>query len=972
MSANSLAIPIATYRLQLSGLSFERARELVPYLAELGIGAAYLSPFFRARKGSTHGYDVVDHAMFDPTLGDEQKFSELADALREAGLGLLVDIVPNHMGIDDPFNCWWQDVLENGPASPYAAYFDIDWSPPKEGLRGKVLLPVLGEQFGRVLEDQQLKLAYENSRFVIGYYERRLPTDPATWVQVLKHTLEYVAQKLEAEVTERMELESIITALEHLPPRNATDPDAIQERRREKEVAAGRLERLLESCPEVSAAAERTIVDYNGKKGELASFDLLDQLLADQPYRLCHWRVATDEINYRRFFDVDELAAIRVEDTEVFEAVHAKILELVAKHQVTGLRIDHADGLADPQQYLANLAEATGRALDESTSDPELHLYTVVEKILAHDEVLPRDWLTHGTTGYDFLNLLNGLFVDRLGGYAMRDAYARFLGSWRSWSDVLHESKRTILSASLSAELYTLSHQLDRISEQHRWSRDFTRLSLFRALREVVAGFPVYRTYIRPDGDEVHSEDRRRIMSAIRAAKRRNPAMSASFFDFIASVLLLDDPEGLTDEDRKLRRRFVLKFQQVTGPVTAKGLEDTGFYRFYPLASLNEVGGDPATPGVTVEHFHNRMREQVSNWPHTMLATGTHDTKRGEDMRARLNVLSEVSEQWEAKLAVWQKMNAEVRQELDGEAVPDANEEVLIYQTLVGTWPLDGFHAESREAYVQRIVQYLDKALREAKLHTSWTSPYEEYDQAVRQFIERILAEVDLPFVHDMDEFVRSIADAGFTNSLAQTVVKICAPGVPDFYRGVEFWDFNLVDPDNRRPVDFDARRAALATIRQQCQRGTADATAALVAAWPDERVKLFTIWRGLQLRSERPELTRGTYEPLECEGPRKANLIAFARVEKSSWTVCVAPRFSAEAWRGNATSTRKGEWPIAEWWRETFVLLPDEAPTQWSQAFGDRSLRSASGSEFNRARLDAGDLFRQFPVAVLTAETSK
>jgi len=966
------AIPHATYRLQLSGLTFERARELVPYLAELGIGAAYLSPFFRARKGSTHGYDVVDHANFDPSLGDERQFSALAEALRSAGLGLLVDIVPNHMGIDDPHNRWWQDVLENGPASPFAGFFDIDWNPPKEALRGKVLLPVLGDQFGRVLEDQQLKLAYENGRFVIGYFERRLPTDPATWVQVLKHALEFVEQKLEADITERMELESIITALEHLPARNATDPDAIQERRREKEVAAGRLERLLQSCPEVSAAIERTIVDYNGQKGEIASFDLLDQLLADQPYRLCFWRVATDEINYRRFFDIDELAAIRVEDTEVFEAVHAKILELVGKHQVTGLRIDHADGLADPQQYLTNLAEATGRALHENNGPPQLHLYTVVEKILAHDEVLPRDWLTHGTTGYDFLNLLNGLFVDRLGGYAMRDAYARFLGSWRSWSDVLHESKRTILSASLSAELYTLSHQLDRISEQHRWSRDFTRLSLFRALREVVAGFPVYRTYIRPDCDEVHPEDRRRILSAIRAAKRRNPAMSASFFDFIASVLLLEDPEGLTEEDRQLRRRFVLKFQQVTGPVTAKGLEDTGFYRFYPLASLNEVGGDPATPGVTVEHFHNRMREQVANWPHTMLATGTHDTKRGEDMRARLNVLSEIPEQWEAKLAVWQRMNAEVRQELDGEAVPDANEEMLIYQTLVGTWPLDAFASESREAYTARIVQYLDKALREAKLHTSWTNPYEEYDQAVRQFIERILADLESPFARDVEEFVHTIADAGFTNSLAQTVVKTFAPGVPDFYRGVEFWDFNLVDPDNRRPVDFQARREALAKLHQQYKKSAASTAAELVAAWPDQRIKLFTIWRALQLRKERPELARGDYVPLECEGPRKAHLIAFARVDNGSWTVCVVPRLTAEAWRGKAASPRKGEFPIADWWRETYVLLPAEAPQQWSHAFGGGQLAVTNVSESNGARLEAAELFRRFPVAVLTAGGGK
>lgn len=972
LSANPPVIPTATYRLQLSGLSFDLARELVPYLAELGIGAAYLSPFFRARKGSTHGYDVVDHAMFDPSLGDEQQFSALADSLRSAGMGLVVDIVPNHMGIDDPFNRWWQDVLENGPASPYAAFFDIDWNPPKEGLRGKVLLPVLGDQFGRVLEDQQLQLAFESGRFVIGYYQRRLPTDPATWVQVIRHALEYVVERLDADVPERMELESIITALEHLPPRNVTDTDAVQERRREKEVAAGRLERLLDSSAEVRGAIDRTIIDFNGKKGDLSSFDLLDRLLADQPYRPCYWRVATDEINYRRFFDVDELAAIRVEDPEVFEAVHAKILELVGKRQVTGLRIDHADGLADPQQYLANLAEATGRVLGDADPQPRLHLYTVVEKILAHDEVLPRDWLTHGTTGYDFLNLLNGLFVDRRGGYALRDAYARFIGSWKSWSDVLHESKRTILSASLSAELYTLSHQLDRISEQHRWSRDFTRLSLFRALREVVACFPVYRTYIRPHCNEVHPEDRRRILAAIRAAKRRNPAMSASFFDFIASVLLLEDPEGLTDEERQLRRQFVLKFQQVTGPVTAKGLEDTGFYRFYPLASLNEVGGDPATPGVTVEHFHSRMLEQISNWRHTMLATGTHDTKRGEDLRARLNVLSEIPDQWEAKLALWQSLNAALREELDGDAVPDANEEVLIYQTLVGTWPLDGFKVEAREVYTQRIVQYLDKALREAKLHTSWTNPYEEYDKAVRHFIERILADGELPFVRDLDEFVRSIADAGFTNSLAQTVVKLCAPGVPDLYRGVEFWDFNLVDPDNRRPVDFKARGEALSQIRQQCAKNTTNVAAQLLAAWPDERIKLFVTWRALQLRKERPELASGAYIPLECDGARKGHVIAFARVAENSWTICVVPRLTAEAWRGRNDVAEKSRWPIAEWWRETFVLLPAEAPTKWKQVFGDRDITAGTIPESNGLRLEAAELFRHFPVAILTAGTVK
>ncbi len=976
MSLPLPSIPSATYRLQLCGqLSFADARGLVGYLSELGIGAAYLSPFFRARAGSTHGYDVVDHSEFDPALGDEKQFQALAESLRAHKLGLVVDIVPNHMGIDDPHNGWWQDVLANGPASPYARYFDIDWNPPKEALRGKVLLPVLGDQFGKVLEDQQLQLAYEDQQFVVCYYERRLPTDPGTWVPVLQHALTYVARQLDAEVLERMEMESIITALEHLPHRNETESEAMQERHREMEVAGGRLARLIEASKEVREAIDRTTKDFNGRRGDLASFDLLDAFLAAQAYRLCFWRVATDEINYRRFFDIDELAAIRVEDPEVFEAVHAEILRLVGEGWVTGLRIDHADGLRDPQQYLENLADATGRALGEQeVSEPHLRLYTVVEKILAHDEALPQEWLTHGTTGYDFLNLLNGLFVDRRGGYALRDAYARFIGSWTSWSDVLHESKRAILSASLSAELYTLSHQLDRISEQHRWSRDFTRLSLFRALREVVACFPVYRTYIRPNCDEVREEDRRRIMAAVRVAKRRNPAMSASFFDFIASVLLLEDPDGLSDEDRGVRRQFVLKFQQVTGPVTAKGTEDTAFYRYYPLASLNEVGGEPATPGTSVEHFHRCIQDQETAWPHTMLTTGTHDTKRGEDMRARLNVLSEVPDEWEARLSRWQGMNAEMRVELDGEPVPDANEEVLIYQTLVGTWPIDPLNERQRVAYVERIVRYVDKALREAKRHTSWTNPYEEYDQAVAGFVRATLGSTKLPFVRDVDEFAHSIANAGFTNSLAQLFLKMCVPGVPDFYQGVEFWDFNLVDPDNRRPVDFSARQKALRSIASRAKKNLSRLSADLLSQWPDQLIKLFVTWRTLRLRGERAELNRGHYLPLECEGPRKANVIAFARVDGRQWSLCVVPRFTMEAWRSlgvesAALDAKEPRWALAPWWRETTLTLPADAPAELIHGFTGQTVQAVPSADGGLS-LEVEDVLASFPVALFTGES--
>ncbi len=967
--------PTATYRLQLCGhLRFEDVGGLTDYLTDLGIGAVYLSPFFRARLGSTHGYDVVDHHQLDSQLGDEQDFAAMAQRVRAAGLGVMIDVVPNHMGIDDPHNVWWQDVLENGPGSMYAKYFDIDWNPPKEALRGRVLLPVLGDQFGKVLEDQQLRLVYENQRLVIRYHERSFPTDPQTWVPLLKQALEeFVAPRLAVDVPERMELESIITALEHLPPRSELNAEIVQQRFRENEVARRRLAALVETSEVVCKGLDETIADYNGRRGETASFDKLESLVTQQPYRLCYWRVATDEINYRRFFDVDALAAIRVEDPEVFAAVHETLLGYVAKDWVTALRIDHADGLFDPRQYLANLALAVRHAKgDDAATAPKQTclLYTLVEKILAHDETLPADWPVHGTTGYDFLNLLGGIFVDRLGAYSLREAYARFLGQLDPFSEVLYESKRTILVTSLSAELYMLSHQLDRLSEQHRWSRDFTRLSLFRALREVVACFPVYRTYIRPDSGEVGDDDRRRIQEALRTAKRRNPAMSPTFFDFIGSVLLLEEPQGLSEEAIEERKQFVSKFQQFTGPVTAKGLEDTAFYRYFPLASLNEVGGNPAMPGVSIEQFHRRIQEQSSSWPHTMLTTGTHDTKRGEDVRARLNVLSEIPQEWEAAVRRWQEMNVAARCELDGSAVPDANEEYLIYQTLVGTWPLARLDDAAWQKYVCRIVEYLDKALREAKLHTSWLNPYDEYDLGVANFIRAILASPDTAFAQDIDVFARSIADAGFVNSLAQTLVKMSAPGVPDFYQGVEFWDFNLVDPDNRRPVDFAARREALFELRRRATRNVGRLAAELVRGWPDQRLKMWLIWRTLEFRRDHSRLFERSYLPVFSEGPRKGNVCAFARVDAPNWALCVVPRFVHEAWRETRQASRdkKRTWPLAAWWDETLVLLPAEAPRRWRHVLTGDVIESVESAEGGRA-LDVGQVLRSFPVALLAGE---
>ena len=669
-------IPVSTYRLQFNReFTFEQARALAEYFRELGITDYYSSPILKARPGSMHGYDIVDHAQVNPELGGEEQLSELLRTLREQGMGFIVDVVPNHMSIVDAQNGWWQDVLENGPSSSFARYFDIDWNPPNPTLKHRVLLPILSDQFGRVLERQELRVAYRDGAFFLNYWETQLPVAARTSTLVLRLALEGLRTRLEESDPHALELESIITALEHLPPHTETDPDALRLRRREKDVVRRRLSTLVKESNEVRAAVHDALARLNGTEGRPESFDQLEEFVSRQAYRLSFWRVAADEINYRRFFDVNELAALRVEERPVFAAVHEVVFRLVRQGLVTGLRVDHVDGLLDPLKYLTDLQrEARGRK-SESPS-----FYVVVEKILGHDELLRREWPAQGTTGYEFMNLLNGVFVDAANGQALRELYAEFTGARVRFADLVYECKRLILKAAMSSELYVLSRRLTRIAERSRYTRDFTQNSLHEALTETIACFPVYRTYIRRTQATVSPDDRLNINAAIRAAKRRNPAEDTSVFDFIASLLLLKDPKGTDAHERAERRDFALRFQQLTSPVTAKGLEDTAFYRFYPLASLNEVGGEPALIGVSLERFHERNRDRQQTWPHTLSATSTHDTKRGEDTRARINVLSEIPEEWNRALHRWRELNRGLKASVDGIAAPDANEEYLVYR----------------------------------------------------------------------------------------------------------------------------------------------------------------------------------------------------------------------------------------------------------------------------------------------------
>ncbi|MCI0390090.1 MAG: malto-oligosyltrehalose synthase [Acidobacteria bacterium] len=1002
----SARIPTATYRLQFNHLfTLRQAAAILDYLRDLGISDCYASPLLMARKGSLHGYDVIDPSKLNPDLGTREDFNEFSAMLKQRGMGLMMDVVPNHMCIAGSGNQWWNDVLENGPSSPYAAFFDIDWRPPKQNLAYKTLLPALGDQYGRVLENQEIQLVYQRGAFFVNYYETRLPIAPRTSILILNAALDELKTALDEAHPQRLELESIITALSHLPPRTETDPERVRERLREKEVAKRRLAALVAQSREISGALKKTVMEFNGKRGDARSFDRLEELLAEQSYRLCFWRVAADEINYRRFFDINELAAIRIEEPEVFASVHELIFRLMKEGHITGLRIDHIDGLYDPEQYLRQLqggcrkalrhsvaaAAATGPsttgdigAVSQSRSpDPQSAIerpcYVVVEKILGHDERLRESWAAFGTTGYDFLNLLNGVFVESQNAETFRNLYRRLAGVESDFADVAYRSKKLILQTAMSSELHVLARRLDRISEQSRDTRDFTLNSLQSALGEVIACFPVYRSYIHMgrnspsrsrldrnglNDDDVGEEDRRYISKAIRNAKRRATTISSSTFDFIESLLLLRDPEGIDDEVRRERREFVMRFQQLTGPVAAKGIEDTAFYRFYPLASMCEVGGEPARFGVSTGTFHRLNRERMSLWPHAMLASSTHDAKRSEDARARINALSEIPARWFRAVRRWQNTNRDLKTVIEDRAAPDANEEYLLYQTLVGAWPLDialdsalDQRGEAQESFVRRIQDYMIKALREAKVHSSWLNPDEEYEQAVRDFISKILSPGGA-FARDFAEFQSPISRAGMFNSLSQTLLKITSPGVPDFYQGTEIWDFSLVDPDNRRPVDYEHRQRLLDSLRGKEAESLARD---LLRSASDGRIKMFVTTGALNYRQKNRELfERGEYLPLQPAGDRERHVVSFARRIGAKTAIVIATRFFIRLAPGL---------PIGgEVWGDTVILMNDELAGCYRDVFSGRIVRTRArpnGHEDGH-ELPLGEALAHLPMALL------
>ncbi len=956
-------VPGATYRLQLHhGFTLADAAALAPYLAALGVTHCYCSPIFTATPGSTHGYDVCRHTEINPELGGEAGLATFSQALGRAGLGLVLDFVPNHMSVDPHTNVWWRDVLENGPSSPFARFFDIDWDPIKPELKDRLLLPVLGEAYGEALEGGAITLLYEDGALFFAYGAGRLPVNPRRSTLVYDTGLEALEEALGASDDLR-EFLSILTSLRNLPPYTERDARRIVERQREKEVARQRLVRLADTCAEVRAHIDRAVASFNGRAGEPASFDRLHELLEQQAYRLASWRTAADEINYRRFFDINELAGLRVEDPAVFAEIHPRLLDLLASGVASGVRLDHIDGLFDPRAYLEALAHASGSF--PGTSGPSASPYIVVEKILAVNEPLREEWPVAGTTGYEFMNDVNGVLVDARNAKSMRRLYERVIGRQISFPDVAYESQRLAVSNALSSEFQVLAQAVNRLSERDRRSRDFTLGSIRRALREVVACFPVYRTYV--DGRRATAADVAAVDAAIAEARRRNPAMETSIFAFLRTVLL-----PAADADRA-RLQVAQRFQQYTAPVQAKGVEDTAFYRYHVLTSLNEVGGDPAHFGRSVEHFHAANRARQQQWPGGMLSTTTHDTKRSEDARARITALSELAETWQHEVTRWQRVNAPNRARLTGGQAPDANDEYLFYQTLIATWPVDTTAAPAPPVapaeVVARLTAYMHKAVKEAKLHTSWITPNADYEAALARFIDRTLTGRTAPvFLGLFAPFAERVARAGMLNSLAQLVLKMASPGVPDFYQGTELWDLSLVDPDNRRPVDFDRRRQYLAEMAPWlalegpavAAAGQVEQVATWLASWPDGRIKMYLTALGLQARRAWPELFRaGDYEPLVVEGERSAHVVAFGRHHAGQVLLAVVPRLGT-ALSGDGLPTG------LDVWGTTAIELPG--------AFARpefRNLVTGAPVAAVGARLALAEVFATCPVALLSARSS-
>jgi (1->4)-alpha-D-glucan 1-alpha-D-glucosylmutase len=910
------AIPIATYRLQLTAdFNFDAAADVVPYLKALGITHLYASPFMKARKGSTHGYDIVDHTRLNPELGGEAGFGRLSAVLKRHDIGLILDFVPNHVGVHFADNPWWLDVLEWGPASPHAACFDIDWEQLPYRARGGVLLPIIGSSYGQALERGEIKLRYdaEEGSFSAWYFEHRLPIAPERYSEILRAIVREAGAEHSAPGNSILALASHYKGLRH--------PNA-------KEAPGFKAE--LKAIAGGGAIIARGLAAYRAGGDRAAPTLALHHLLERQHYRLGHWRLASSDINYRRFFDVNTLAGLRIEDAATFEAIHRLVKRLVAEGKLQGLRLDHIDGLRDPAQYFQRLR----RLIREAQGDDPKPCYMVIEKILGEQEKLPSFGGVHGTTGYEWMNAITQVLVDGNGLEPLDEIWRQISNQSPKLEPILKNAKRRVLETLLASEFTVLTRLLARIASGHYSTRDYSADSLRQALELYVLHFPVYRTYLTSSGPTAH--DRALISETIERARADWFAADDGIFNFLRDTLTMDLVKpGRAAHSAPRVRRFALKVQQFTGPMMAKSLEDTTFYRYHRLLALNEVGGDPAAKALSIDAFHAMMRTRAKRWPHGMTATATHDTKRGEDARARILALAEIPGEWTSAVARWKILNAP-HLVIDGEMrAPSATFEYMLYQALLGAWQPDD------KAFLQRMQAYALKAAREGKQETSWLNPHQAYEAGLKTFIGRILdPSVSAEFLNSLETLAQRVSLLGALNSLSQITLKATMPGVPDFYQGTEFWDFSLVDPDNRRPVDFAARASTLASLE------TPD-WARLVREWPNGRLKLAWTRQLLKLRAELAGVfTYGEYQPLEVSGPHRDHIIGFARRQgRDAAIVAVTKSFAAFTQSGRI-------WPEAEAFDGTLNIKG----------------YATAGSD---GTVSLSTLFQHLPVAVLKAKAA-
>lgn len=954
-----MRIPSATYRLQFNPtFGFTKAKEIVQYLFDLGISDVYASPIFKAKKGSLHGYDVVDTNQLNPELGSAEDFEELIRASKARGMGWIQDIVPNHMAFDGE-NSMLMDVLENGQSSEYFDFFDIEWNHPYESIQGRLLAPFLGRLYGESLEEEEIKLQYDRDGFSVRYYELKLPLRPESYASVITHRLNTLREKLGEDHPDFIKLLGILYSIKNMP----VSREDVSERYHQIRFIKRMLWELYRENPDIKRFTDENIEIFNGTKGVAESFNRLDSLLSEQFFRLSFWKVATEEINYRRFFNINDLISLRMEDENVLEQTHGLIIGLAKDGKFTGLRVDHIDGLYDPNGYLGRLRERAGE------------VYLVVEKILDLEEELPATWPVQGTTGYDFMNYVNGIFCKTRNARAFSKIYTEFTRFKTSYEDLVCDKKRLIIGKEMAGDVDNLAHLMKRISGRYRHSSDITLYGLKRALVDVLALFPVYRTYISKEA--FSKTDQLYITEAVKKAKQRNPGLLYEL-DFIEKFLLLEFEEYLKEEEKEEWFHFVMKFQQFTGPLMAKGFEDTIFYIYNRLLSLNEVGGSPDKFGIAMKEFHGFNQKRAHFWPHSMNATSTHDTKRGEDVRARINILSEVPKEWENSIKKWSRSNKRKKKLVNGTSVPDRNDEYFLYQTLIGAFPFD---ETERPSFIERVRDYMVKAVREAKVHTAWLKPDTEYEEAFVSFIEEILTpSEDNEFLKEFLPFQKRVASYGIFNSVSQALIKITSPGLPDFYQGTELWDLNLVDPDNRRPVDFEKRRKILQEIRDKANKDILALINELFLTKEDGRIKLFLINRALAARRENSEVfQKGVYAPLEVGGRFKDHIVAYMRKMDTPQIQMYTAHKHAP--RNKAKSSSEGlqaitvvprvvtslvsedRYPVGrEVWDDTHIILPGYGPSVWRNVITSEVIKS-------EGTLLIGDVLRHFPGALLLSE---